>query len=444
MQIRDLKVETVFVSSLTRRRDNPRTHSPRQIRQIAESIQTFGWTNPILIDDEGGVIAGHGRLDAAMLLGMAAVPVIRLSAMTPAQRRAYVIADNKLAENAGWDRELLRVELQGLLELDLDFDIGVIGFETAEIDVLLAEDGAEDDPADAPPELGEGPAVSRRGDLWRLGQHRLLCGDATNIEDVKRLMGGELASLVFIDPPYNVPIDGHAGGSGAIHHPDFVMASGEMSETEFIVFLQSSLSNLALVSRDGSIHFVCMDWRHMGELLKAGRAVFSELKNLCVWRKPNGGMGSLYRSQHELIFVFKNGTVPHINNVALGRYGRNRTNVWDYPGANSWGRREELEMHPTVKPVGLVEDAIKDCSNRGDVVLDGFAGSGTTLIAAERCGRRAFMLELDPKYADLIVRRFEAATGAAAKHAETGATFDAVRIEREWAEPQERADEGAA
>lgn len=429
--MRDLKVETVSTTSLKPRPGNPRTHSKKQIRQIADSIRTFGWTNPILIDNDGGVVAGHGRLAAAMLIGMEEVPVIRLSAMTPAQVRAYVIADNKLAENAGWDRDLLRIELQDLLDMDLDFDIGVIGFETGEIDVLLAEDTAEDDPADVVPDLADGPPVSRRGDRWDLGGHRLLCGDATSSEDVRRLMSGEVAGIVFTDPPYNVPIDGHTGGSGQIQHREFPMASGEMSEAEFTAFLRTTLGNLAAASRDGSIHFVCMDWRHLGEVLSAGREVFTELKNVCVWRKSNAGMGSLYRSQHELVLVFKKGTAAHINNVALGRYGRYRSNVWDYPGANSWGRRDDLALHPTVKPVALVEDALKDCSNRGDIVLDGFAGSGTTMIAAQRCGRRAFMIELDPQYADLIVRRFEDLTGEAARHAETGATFAETRTTRQ-------------
>lgn len=434
MIIRDLIIETMPIAALAPRANNPRTHSKAQIRQIAESIRTFGWTNPILIDEERRIIAGHGRIEAAKLLGLSEAPVIRLADLSEAQKRAYVIADNKLAENAGWDEGLLRIELQGLLDLgpDLAFDIGVIGFETAEIDILLGDDPEEEDPADEPVKPKEGPPVSRLGDLWILGRHRLLCGDARSVEDRARLMAGEEAGLIFTDPPYNVRVDGHVCGLGGVRHAEFVMASGEMSKPKFTTFLQTSLDNLAAAARDGAIAFVCMDWRHMGELLAAGDAVFDTLKNLCVWRKSNGGMGSLYRSQHELVFVFKKGAAPHVNNVALGRHGRYRTNVWDYGGINTFasGRLDDLAMHPTVKPVRLVEDAIKDCSQRRDIVLDGFAGSGTTLIAAERAGRRGYGLELDPLYVDVIIRRFEKACGVKAVHAETGMTFEELRAAR--------------
>jgi 16S rRNA G966 N2-methylase RsmD len=246
------------------------------------------------------------------------------------------------------------------------------------------------------------------------------------------LMAGESAQMVFIDPPYNVPIDGHVCGSGRVKHAEFVMASGEMSEPEFTAFLETVLHHLAGNSVVGSIHFVCMDWRHAFELLTAGRAAYTELKNLCVWNKSNAGMGSLYRSQHELVFVFKSGTAPHINNVELGRHGRYRTNVWNYPGINTLkpGRLEELAMHPTVKPAALVADAIKDCSRRGGVVLDAFAGSGTTIIAAERTARRARALELDPRYVDVALRRWQDLTNQDAVNAETGSTFAQITDSR--------------
>ena len=424
---------------------NARTHSKKQIRQIADSIRTFGWTNPVLIDAEGGIIAGHGRVEAAKLLGLDQVPTLLIDHLSEAQKRAYILADNKLAENAGWDLEILALELQSLCDLELDFDLEVTGFETAEIDLVIESlEGGEDDPAaDALPERDPDAApVSRPGDLWRLGEHRLLCGDATKAEALDRLLDAEVADMVFVDPPYNVAIEGNVSGLGSVQHRDFAMASGEMSEAEFTAFLTAALTNLAEHSADGSIHFVCMDWRHMAELLAAGRVAYGELKNLCIWNKTNGGMGTFYRSKHELVFVYKNGTAPHINTFELGQYGRSRTNVWDYAGVNSLRaeRLEELQMHPTVKPVALMADAIKDCSRRGGLILDSFAGSGSTIIAAEKTGRRAYALELDPGYVDTAVRRWQIYSGQAAVHNETGATFDEVMAARGQeleAEPKE-------
>ena len=429
--IRDLEVAVSPLSALRPYGRNPRTHSKKQIRQIADSIVAFGWTNPILVDAQGGVIAGHGRLEAAKLLGLDTVPTIPIDDLTPAQRRAYVIADNKLAENAGWDDELLALEIKDLLELEIDMTVA--GFEVAEIDILLETlDDEEDAADDLPPVDLSTPPVSRAGDLWLLGSHRLLCGDATKAESFAHLMAGEAAQLVFTDPPYNVPIDGHVCGLGAIRHQDFAMASGEMSEAEFIAFLTSVLRHLVAFSLDGSIHFLCMDWRHLFELLTAGRATYSELKNLCVWNKTNGGMGSLYRSKHELVAVFKAGSAPHINNVALGAHGRYRSNVWDYPGVNALhaGRQEALTMHPTVKPVALVADAIKDCSKRGAIVLDAFAGSGTTILAAERTGRIAYTMEIEPRYVDVAIERYRRLTGRDAIHAQLGVAFANLRAQR--------------
>ena len=274
--------------------------------------------------------------------------------------------------------------------------------------------------------------MSRVGDLWLLGDHRLLCGDATKLASYGSLLGGERAQLVFVDPPYNVRIDGHVCGSGSIKHREFEMAAGEMSEAQFTGFLTTVLERLAQHSADGSIHYVCMDWRHIFELLAAGRAAYSELKNLCVWNKDNGGMGSLYRSKHELVLVFKHGSGAHINNVELGRHGRNRTNVWDYAGVNSFGagRLDDLAMHPTVKPVALVADAIMDCSHRGGIVLDCFGGSGTTLIAAEQTGRHGRLIELDPAYVDVAIRRFAKLTGEKVTQAASGLTFAEIRDQR--------------
>ncbi len=432
----ELYVSYQRISDLKPYDRNARTHTRKQILQIAASIGEFGWTNPVLIDGEGRIIAGHGRVAAADMLGIDEVPTILLEGMTEAQKRAYVIADNRLAELAGWDEEVLAIELQALGEIDLDFDLEVTGFETAEIDLLiesLDESGSEDE-ADAIPEIDEtAPPVSRLGDLWRLGRHRLLCADATKAESYERLMTVERARMVFTDPPYNVPIDGHVCGLGSVKHAEFAMASGEMSVGQFTAFLETVFGHLATNSADGSLHFVCMDWRHVFELMSAARGVYSEFKNLCVWNKTNGGMGSLYRSKHELVFVYKNGKAPHVNNVELGRHGRYRTNVWDYAGVNSLGanRLDELAMHPTVKPVALVADAIKDCSRRGDIVLDAFGGSGTTIIAAERTGRSGYALELDPKYVDVTIERFRQLTGEEAVHDETGLTFADLKAWRE-------------
>lgn len=408
-----LQIEYHRPSQLRPWERNARTHSHRQIRQIADSIRTFGFTNPVLIDDALTILAGHGRVEAARLVGMEKVPCVRLSQLTAEQKRAYVLADNRLALDAGWDSGLLGEELKALLEIDSGFDIGVIGFTVAEVDALIeglapAEDG---DPADdAVPGPRDVAARCRPGDLWQLGPHRLACGDALDGSVVAALMDGQKARMVFTDPPYNVPVDGHVGGSGKTRHREFAFASGEMSPEQFTAFLHRAFENLAAHSLDGSIHYICMDWRHIGEMLSAGNGVYDELKNLVVWVKDNGGMGTFYRSRHELVFVFKHGTAPHLNSFELGQHGRYRTNVWEYRGVNTLkaGRMDELAMHPTVKPVQMIADAIKDVSARGDIVLDLFGGSGSTLIAAHKTGRRGYLVECDPLYCDRILARWEA------------------------------------
>lgn len=421
------RLESMAVADLRSHDRNPRTHSKKQVEQIAESIRRFGFTNPVLVDRDGQVIAGHGRIEAAKLLGMATVPVLRLEHMTEAEKRAYIIADNRLAELAGWDNDLLALELAAVAELDSDFDLALTGFDVAEIEALLNGLEAGEQREEEPVHVDEhAPVVSRVGDMWQLGDHALICGDATDPEVYRRLLDQEKAQMVFTDPPYNVPVNGHICGLGKVQHDEFVMASGEMTEEQFTTFLRTVSSNLAAFSDDGSIHYVCMDWRHMGELLAAGRSAYSELKNLVVWNKDNGGMGAFYRSKHELVFVFKNGSAPHINNFGLGQHGRYRTNVWDYAGVNSLkaDRDEELAMHPTVKPVAMVADAIRDCSRRGGIVLDAFSGSGTTIIAAEQTGRRARAIELDPRYVDVAIRRWQQLTGGSAKLVGTDSSFD--------------------
>ena len=429
-----MKIEYTPVRELRFYPNNARTHSKKQIRQIANSIAKFGFCNPVLVDDAKQIIAGHGRVEAAKLLDIDAVPTCRLSHLSDADKRAYILADNKLAEKAGWDKELLAIELQGLIELDVDIEL--TGFDMAEIDLILEEGrearGEPSGPEDQVPEPSPLPAVTQTGDLWLLGSHRLLCGDARDKAAYDRLLEGAKAEFVFTDPPYNVEIDGHVCGLGRVRHRDFAMGCGEMSEAEFTAFLKTVFALLAENSIEGSIHQICMDWRHSWEMLNAGRAIYSELKNLCVWNKTNAGMGSFYRSKHELVFVWKAGTAAHINNFELGQHGRHRSNVWDYAGVNSMrpGRLQELAMHPTVKPVALVADAIKDCSRRSGLVLDPFAGSGTVLIAAERTGRRARALEIDPRYVDVGVRRWEAYTGKAAVLAGTAGTFEEIGEQR--------------
>ena len=428
-----MRIETLAVETLRPYARNARTHSKRQIRQIAKSIERFGFCNPILIDDQAQILAGHGRVAAASLLGIKEVPTVKLAHLSDAEKRAYILADNRLAERAGWDREILAIELQALVSLD--FEVELTGFETAEIDLILEEaseaagTGGREDQI---PAYAAGPAVTRPGDVWELGPHRLLCGDARDPAAYARLLENSKAEFVFTDPPYNVPIDGHVCGLGRIRHANFAMGCGEMNAAEFAAFLEAIFRLLADNTVDGSIHGICMDWRHTPEMLAAGKAVYDELKNLCVWNKSNAGMGTFYRSKHELVFVWKSGTASHINTFELGQYGRSRSNVWDYAGVNSLkpGRLEELAMHPTVKPVALVADAIKDCSRRNHLVLDPFAGSGTVLIAAERTGRRARALEIDPHYVDVAVRRWEAYTGKSATLAATGNTFEEISEER--------------
>ncbi len=424
------------VAALSSYGANARTHSKYQIKQIAESIRVFGFTNPVLVDSQDHIVAGHGRVEAAKLLGMGQVPTIRLDGLSDEQIRAYIIADNKLAENAGWDRSILAIELQHLITVDCaDYDVTITGFEIAEIDGILEEArGAVIEDPVPEPILDHAP-VTEPGDQWHLGKHRIICGNSLHEDTYRTLMGTRRAAAVFTDPPFNVKIDGHATGNGAIKHREFAMASGEMSEAEYVSFLSNSLRLMASYSADNSVHYICMDWRHAGDLIAAGKQNYDEFNNICVWVKDNGGMGSFYRSQHELVLVFRNGKGPHRNNIQLGQFGRNRTNVWRYPGIHSLSKQSDegnlLALHPTVKPVAMVADAILDCSARGEVVLDAFLGSGTTLMAAERVGRICCGIEIDPAYVDVAIRRWQNYAGEAAVHAQSGKQFNEVATRKE-------------
>lgn len=415
---------------------NPRKHTQKQKRQIAASIRRFGFNVPVLIDADGRIIAGHGRVEAAKLLGIVEIPTICLDDLSPAQAQAFMLADNKLAENSAWDDRLLAEHLQELAELCLDFSLEDTGFEMGEIDVRiesLGSNGQNENPGDQISDFESQIRVTRAGDLWLLEKHRVYCGDARHCESLDQVMQSVPAVMVFIDPPYNIAIEDNVSGKGSVKHTDFAMACGEMSAEQFTGFLMEALSKLKAHLRDGALVFVCMDWRHVEELLAAGKKVFSEFKHLCVWAKDRASQGSFYRSQHELIFVFKNGKAPHINNFLLGQYGRYRTNVWQYPSAVSLARSGEegnlLALHPTVKPVQMIADAIMDCSKRGDIVLDSFLGSGTTVIAAERTGRICYGVEIEPRFVDVIVRRWQAFTGKEAIHASTGRSFAEIEGE---------------
>lgn len=434
-----LSIDYVSIERLKPNPKNARQHSAKQIRRIAQSIESFGFNVPLLIDRDLNVIAGHGRLLACQRLGWGELPTIRLEHLSEAQKRAFMLADNRLAEIASWDDRLLAEQLHALSSVELDFDIETIGFDMGEIDLRIESLNArEASPAELPIPDVSGPAVTRVRDLWRLGRHRLLCGDARDEAAHRELMGTERAAAVFSDPPYNVAIDGHVSGLGRVRHREFVMATGEMTPEGFTEFLTAALERMKESSHPGSLAYVCMDWRQIGELLDAARSTLLDMLNLCVWTKPNAGMGSLYRSQHELVFVFKLGSGGHRNNIQLGAHGRNRTNVWAYAVGPAFGRAGEeghlAALHPTVKPTAMIADAILDVTRRGDIVLDPFLGSGATLMACERTGRRCYGLELDPLYCDVIIRRWQSYTGGSARLAATGEPFDALSDARTRAE----------
>jgi DNA modification methylase len=411
---------------------NARTHSKKQLRLIAESIRAFGFINPVIVDSDNTVLAGHGRLEAARLAGLTHVPVIRFDHLTPAQKRAYLIADNKIAEKAGWDFELLAPELGELIDLlpTEGLDVCLTGFEPAEIDLLFADRAPGPDPEDVVPPLPR-KAATRPGDLWRLGKNWLLCADARKAENFDRLMNGVAAAANFTDPPYNLRVRA-IGSRGRFRHSEFAFGSGEMHPAQYRRFLRETLGNGVQVSAQGAVHYVCIDWRHIADLIEVGRELYGDILNVVVWAKTNSGQGSFYRSQHELIAVFRVGAGPYRNNVELGRFGRNRSNVWTYPGVNTFSRErmEALATHPTIKPVALVADALLDCTAKGEAVLDQFVGSGTTILAAEKVGRIAYAMEFEPKYVDAAIGRWQQMTKLEATLADDGRTFEEIAAAR--------------
>lgn len=423
----ELKIEFVQIDSIKPYPGNPRIHCARQIRKLAANMRANTFLVPIHVGPDNCIVAGALRWEAAKLAGFREVPVIRLPHLSTAQLKAWRLFDNRIAHDSKWDVELLAIELQSILQIEPSFNIEETGFSIDEVELTLdgaaSRGAARSDDDEIPEPIG--PAVTRLGDLWLLGDHKLYCGDATQWASYATLLGRERAEMIFTDPPYGVPIQGHVSGLGKHRHREFVQASGEMTEREYQLFLIDALTMMRRASRNGSLHYVFIDWRHVRVLLVAGEGVYDKLINLCVWAKSNAGMSSLYRSQHELICVFKNGTRAHVNRVELGKHGRSRSNVWQYPGANSFSktRDEDLAMHPTVKSLSLVADAILDVTEPGELVLDPFGGSGTTLMAAEQTARVARVMELDPLYCDVILRRFETKTGNRALHESTGKTF---------------------
>jgi DNA modification methylase len=409
-----------------------RKHPVHQITKLARNLETYGFVAPILIDEANRIVAGAALVEAAKRLLLTEVPAVQVQGLTETQLRSLRLALNRLADDARWDLGELKLEFEELLTLDLSIDLTLTGFEMGEIDLQLQMDNtADDEPLAEPPDRSR-PAITQPGDLWILGEHRLFCGNALDESAYCTLMGEDRAQAVHSDPPYNLKIEGQVSGKGRVAHSEFAMASGEMSSAQFTAFLSTALQRMADFSLEGSLHYIYMDWRSLPELLTTGKTVYTEQKNLCVWTKTNAGMGSLYRSQHELVVVFKHGTAAHINNVELGRYGRNRTNVWLYPGANTFheGRMADLAAHPTVKPMRMVADAILDSTHLGDVVLDPFLGSGTTILACENTGRRGRGIELDAYYVDVAIRRWQAMTGQAANLHATGEHFDQVEALR--------------
>lgn len=422
-----LSVEYRPIAAIKPYAGNARKHPKSQIAKIAKSLRTFGWTNPLIVGDDDNLLCGHGRLEAAQLNGEKAVPVITLAHLSEADRKAYILADNRLAEEAEWSKGMLRSELSGLAELG--YELELTGFDTIEIDTVLAMDDEEYDEEEVELPLDAGEPVSRVGDLWTIGNHRLLVGDARDPHSYEMLMHGDRAQLIVTDPPYGCVIENNVSGGGKVKHQNFVMGAGETGLGEFAMnLLRPAFKNIADHSQAGAIAFVFIDWRGAPYLYDAAKGIFDEAKNLIVWAKTNGGQGAFYRSAHELIYAFKVQPGKHINNFGLS--GRYRTNVWTYAGANTFraGRMKDLNDHPTVKPKKMIADAILDCSTRGGIVLDPFLGSGTTICAAEQVGRKGYGMELDPKYADVCLKRIAEACELPAML--DGKPFEDVAVDR--------------
>ncbi|UVK55341.1 ParB N-terminal domain-containing protein [Mesorhizobium sp. AR02] len=426
-------IEQIPPARLKPHPSNAKTHSKKQIGQIARSVKRFGFQSPVIINADNVVLAGHGRIEAAKLLGLALIPCLRVTGLSDAEERAFVIADNKIAANGGWDRGILAESLHALMldlpQLEIPDDLSITGFESGEIEAILSDhELSAADPAD---DIGVAPAgspiVTRRGDLWLLGDHRLVCGDARDPASVDKLMAGKCADVAIIDPPWNVEVTGHIGGRGKTRHAEFAFASGEMNGRQYRRFLAASLKRLMAACKDGALIYVFIDWRHIEVLCEVGRTAGLVLRNICIWNKTTPGQGSFYRSAHELVVVFQKPGAAAVNNIALGKFGRSRTNVWTFASPNKFkDTNDPLSGHPTPKPVTMIAEAIKDASHRRGIVLDSFLGSGTTILAAEKVGRLGYGIEYEPVYCDLSIRRWQAFTGKDAVLSTTGQTFDEI------------------
>lgn len=412
-----------------------RVHSKRQLDKLSRSIEVSGALSPVIIDDLYMILAGHGRVEVIQRTGTANVPVVQVFGLSEAQKRQFLLSDNRIGEDGRLDREKLAGQIPGLTTIlkEAGLELTDTGFEVAEIDEIIVDfedDGADPDDAFDATLLEESPFLEK-GDLIQLGNHYLAVADARDAVMIDRLMRGQKAQAVFVDVPYNVKIAGIVG-RGRIQHAEFAFASGEMTRPQYVEFLLTSLGNAARVSEPGAVHFVCIDWKHVADLIEASEKVYGAYLNLVVWNKTNAGQGGLYRSQHELIGVFRVGHQPHADNVQNGRFGRNRSNVWTYPGVNTFraGRMDDLSLHPTVKPIQLVADALKDVTRPGAIVLDTFVGSGSTILAGEKFGRHVRAIEIEPRYAQLACRRWERLTGHAAVHCDTGLSLDALKKKR--------------
>ncbi len=405
------------------------------VRLAARLVEQFGFVDPLLVDQNNKVVCGILYLLAAQLLGLTEVPVVRVTHLSDEQIRIYRIAEQRLTELTPWDKVALAEEFKFLSALELDFDLDITGFSTTEIDLHIASlDGEKTPNEDNILVVLQHSPVTTPLDVWKLDHHRLICGSALDVSVWAILMENHRASLVFTDPPYNVKIKGHVSGKGQVVHREFAMASGGMTTESYREFLRSFLQNAHDHSSEGALQYICIDWRHIDDVLAIGRSIYEALINVCCWVKPNAGMGSFYRSRHELIPIFRRGKKSHRNNVELGRHGRNRSNVWEYAGATTFSGRTSdegntLAMHPTAKPVSMIADAIMDSTARNEIVVDPFLGSGATLMAAERIGRRLYGIELDPLYVDVAIRRWQKQTGQDAIHVATGKTFNELKSE---------------
>ena len=409
-------------------------HGQAHIKKLAAGMDRSGNNVPLLVDEHLGLVSGYARLEAAKLLGLAQVPVIRIAHLSEEQLQLFRIFENKIAQESQFDEEALNLTFSELRLIDPELELTDSGFSIGEIDAIAGRERTKalNDLDDVTEPDADYVPVSREGDLWQCGPHRIRCGDSSDPAVIEELVDGAPIQQIVVDPPYNLPTKAFSK-SGL--HGNFAQGAGEMNNEAFVRFLQRFLLAAQPHLADGALIYAFMDWKHILELILAARGLQLEYKQLLVWAKASPGMGAFYRSSHELVGVFKYGRGPHRNNIQLGVYGRNRSNVLSYPGVmGSGGRKKAVAMHPSVKNVALIADLILDASAPGEAILDSFGGSGTTLIAAHKVGRIAYLCELSPAFVDTAVRRFEALGEGPAIMSHTGQTFAQVAAERSSSE----------